>query len=367
MQRMMIVAAILSLSPSPITWASGTLQLVGKAKHVRVYGSVGLRHPRGHAVRAANESNKRRIAAMQGLVDRLAARVASRLRARAKRPRIELALTRFEEGFRYERRASSSKAGRPILVIGQNADVASAKTRGPLYLVLRGEQRIVLSVARLPKAAVLKALPDQLARLVALEGLLFRLEGATDSHAVYLLSRYGAKVSQRALRKRLGAPRWKTLQVLALHRALQMKDEKQARALLDAGIDPNARNRGRYNDVPLHQAAEHGLNKIVALLIKKGAKVDAKNEFDRTPLFSAIRAGHQSCVRHLLKAGADVNYVSQRYWTPLHAAVGRGDPGLVKQLLRAGAKLRPKGLRPGAKTAAEIAKKPAIRALFKGR
>jgi ankyrin repeat protein len=53
-------------------------------------------------------------------------------------------------------------------------------------------------------------------------------------------------------------------------------------AALDLGADVNAANVN--GDTALHMAAALALNKVVQLLVDRGAKLDAKNKRDITPL-----------------------------------------------------------------------------------
>jgi ankyrin repeat protein len=55
-----------------------------------------------------------------------------------------------------------------------------------------------------------------------------------------------------------------------------------AKYLLDHGADVNA--AGEFGWTALHAAAYQGLNDVVALLVSKGARLDAKDGFGQTPL-----------------------------------------------------------------------------------
>jgi ankyrin repeat protein len=61
-------------------------------------------------------------------------------------------------------------------------------------------------------------------------------------------------------------------------------------ALLDAGADPNARQRGGFR--PLHSAAANGDAALVQLLLARGADKSAAADDGRTPLQSARERGH---------------------------------------------------------------------------
>ncbi|MFT9075992.1 MAG: ankyrin repeat domain-containing protein [Ethanoligenens sp.] len=89
----------------------------------------------------------------------------------------------------------------------------------------------------------------------------------------------------------------------ALLDAVQTNDgEKVSRMLIGHKEDANKLIAGA---TPLHYAVEHGADKSVAALLKKGAYVDAINENRKTPLFRAVERGDAKMTRQLLKAGAD--------------------------------------------------------------
>jgi hypothetical protein len=57
---------------------------------------------------------------------------------------------------------------------------------------------------------------------------------------------------------------------------------------------------------PLQTAARHGRGEVVALLIKKGADVNAADGYGYTPLHLAAEGGHLDVVKRLVTAGAKV-------------------------------------------------------------
>ena len=78
--------------------------------------------------------------------------------------------------------------------------------------------------------------------------------------------------------------------------------------------------------------------KAVALLLDRGAKVDAMDGEGVTPLILASYRGQTEVVKLLLERGADVNAREKRNGlSSLSHAVGRGDKELVKVLLAHGA------------------------------
>jgi ankyrin repeat protein len=82
----------------------------------------------------------------------------------------------------------------------------------------------------------------------------------------------------------------------------------------------------------LMSLARAGDSKRVALLLKVGAKVDAKDTRGSTALHCASEAGHATIVRQLLDKGADANVVDRDNETPLTLAIP-GDYGSIVHLL----------------------------------
>lgn len=87
-------------------------------------------------------------------------------------------------------------------------------------------------------------------------------------------------------------------------------------ALLKAGANIHARNL--KGSTALHTAAKAGFNRVVELLIKNGAEVDAEDNFGNTPLFMGISSGIKKqerllkSIACLLKHGANVHHVSKQ-------------------------------------------------------
>lgn len=82
--------------------------------------------------------------------------------------------------------------------------------------------------------------------------------------------------------------------VRPLHSAAAHLDEEKSvdllRLLLDWKADPNVAQAGGWT--PLHQAAAHGRETAVKLLVEHGASLMAKSDDGRTPLEMARAKGH---------------------------------------------------------------------------
>lgn len=91
---------------------------------------------------------------------------------------------------------------------------------------------------------------------------------------------------------------------------------------------------------PLHQAAAYGPVESVRLLLRAGAKVNARDVRQLGPLTSALATEYASpeIVRTLIQAGADPNVPDNFGDTPLDWAEKFGNPSVIAELRRAGAK-----------------------------
>jgi len=114
----------------------------------------------------------------------------------------------------------------------------------------------------------------------------------------------------------------------------------EARRLLDAGANVDCIDPGsRYGLTPLINAARCNYSKMVALFIERGADVDLRSgDGLETPLITAMEGdGNSKIVDLLLKHGADVNAKGNYQKTALHWTAGSGFLDAAKLLIKAGA------------------------------
>jgi uncharacterized protein len=90
----------------------------------------------------------------------------------------------------------------------------------------------------------------------------------------------------------------------ALHHAIYSHASGVLRCLLKSGADPNRCNR--YDDTPLHFAADEHSVKDVSELINHETILDLGDNFGFTPLKTALVARRFSITRRLLSHGACV-------------------------------------------------------------
>ncbi len=145
-----------------------------------------------------------------------------------------------------------------------------------------------------------------------------------------------------------------------LHNASQNGDEMMVCLLLDHGADPNLRSNG--GQTPMHVVA-YGLSEnairalkneweitsradppvldhaaVTQLLISRGGDIEVRETSKgATALHLAIYRGHRGVAQVLLDSGADPDVISGERWTPLHIAAARCDEDMVRLLVEKGA------------------------------
>jgi HEAT repeat protein len=132
----------------------------------------------------------------------------------------------------------------------------------------------------------------------------------------------------------------------AFYQALSGTDPELIAAYLDAGMSPNLAFAGEYGRTPLMVVFFSGQacaepekgHEIVALLLKRGADVNQADEKKNTALMFAAPKCDGQTLQMLLKAGAKVNAKNWSGLTVLQGSIYSGNPGL-EVLIAAGARL----------------------------
>ena len=91
----------------------------------------------------------------------------------------------------------------------------------------------------------------------------------------------------------------------ALHIAVVEGELNNARILLEAGADINAKNS--FGETPLHRAVITENIKVLEFLISNGADINALKNRGFTPLHKAVYYHKNESVKFLLKNGADIS------------------------------------------------------------
>jgi len=108
--------------------------------------------------------------------------------------------------------------------------------------------------------------------------------------------------------------------------------EKLAAILLEKGAEVNAQG-GHYGNA-LQAACFRGHEKVVAILLEKGAEVNAQGGDYGNAIQAACLEGHKTTIRLLIKWGANPLASIHGDWSPLEAAAKRGDLSVVELLLQ---------------------------------
>jgi ankyrin repeat protein len=115
----------------------------------------------------------------------------------------------------------------------------------------------------------------------------------------------------------------------ALHLAAFFGCDGAARRLLDAGADSNAVARNPMRVQPLHSAAAGRHHAVCALLLERGADVNARQQGGWTPLQAAAQHGDRVLAELLLAAGADPGARNDEGRSSAEIAAESGHPNLA--------------------------------------
>jgi ankyrin repeat protein len=123
----------------------------------------------------------------------------------------------------------------------------------------------------------------------------------------------------------------------SLHLAAFFGRVGAARRLLDAGADASAVARNSMRVQPLHSASAGGHRAICALLLARGADVNARQHGGWTPLHAAAQNGDTELAEMLLAAGADPGATDDDGHTAAALAADAGHAALAARLRADGA------------------------------
>lgn len=126
-----------------------------------------------------------------------------------------------------------------------------------------------------------------------------------------------------------------------LHVAAYGGHQNVMRVLVQAGADPNALERDRYDIVTIAAVAND--LPTLKLALELGARAsNVTSPYDGTALIAAAHLGHAQIVRTLIRAGAPLDHVNNLGWTALIESIVLGDGGprhteTLRALVEAGA------------------------------
>jgi ankyrin repeat protein len=126
-------------------------------------------------------------------------------------------------------------------------------------------------------------------------------------------------------------------EVQKLIKGAEAGDNARIETLLVSGLHVDSRDKRGFTPLMYASASDHV--ETIALLIRRGAKVNAQSDIGETALICAIRYGNAKpeTVKALLDAGAGVNVVMKDGATALTWANKKKRPAIVAMLTQAGA------------------------------
>jgi len=123
--------------------------------------------------------------------------------------------------------------------------------------------------------------------------------------------------------------------ITPLLQAVQSNREKIVEVLLNKGADPNSLNEYRMS--PLMKAAQKNNVKNIQLLINHGAIIEERNTERKTPLWLAAQENSTEAAKLLIDCGANVDIENDDFVAPIGLAVQNGNIEMIKYMLSHGA------------------------------
>lgn len=119
-------------------------------------------------------------------------------------------------------------------------------------------------------------------------------------------------------------------------RAAEANDVAKVRALLSSGNNANETEADSQR-TGLHTSAINGNLQIAAILIKAGARIDARDNLGNTPLLYAADHDRLEMAKLLMDMGAQIDAENKNGMTALMIAAKDGEVEMVRTLLARGA------------------------------
>jgi serine/threonine-protein phosphatase 6 regulatory ankyrin repeat subunit A len=160
----------------------------------------------------------------------------------------------------------------------------------------------------------------------------FPLIAATD------LNRYGGGLIHAFAKAGANLEQTNNIGETALMYAIGWGSEFSAKALLDAGANPNTRNPIHGNTALFEAVLGSWLSTAIQQLIAAGADVNARNYKGATAVFSAIGNNMEENIRILSAYGADLNTTKKDGTSVLGYARKKGNQEIIDLLINLGAK-----------------------------
>ncbi|KAL3837360.1 hypothetical protein ACJMK2_022724 [Sinanodonta woodiana] len=122
-----------------------------------------------------------------------------------------------------------------------------------------------------------------------------------------------------------------------VEKAVKDSNVRLLKLLIKAGAKVNAVDNKRHGKYILHYAIEAGNEEIVAVLLAQGLDPNTKDSQSRTPILHAVDLQNAEIVKTLLQWKADPNMIDRCKRYPLHIACQNTDEDVVNALVQGGA------------------------------
>ena len=104
-------------------------------------------------------------------------------------------------------------------------------------------------------------------------------------------------------------------------------------------VDATYERGGTSGLTLLMGAAHYGHERVVEMMLRRGAEISLQNSFGETALMYSAENGHERVVELLLQHGAEVSLRNSDGYTALMVAAGNGHERVVDLLMRHGAEI----------------------------